>query len=92
MQDGQVLGRDSLSSDLFQPCGKKAPVNSPRRRVPTVAFLEFIGVDTEKLFRCFIMCGRVIKPRQSHRKESAVKDKGKFEGDSAVIKLENCSL
>lgn len=60
--------------------------------MPTVAFFEFIGVDMKKLFRCFIMCGRVIKPRQSHQEENAVKDKGKFEGDSTVIKLENCSL
>lgn len=58
----------------------------------TVAFLEFIGVDMEKLFRCFIMCGRVIKPRQSHWEESAVKDKAKFKGNSTVIKLENRSL
>jgi hypothetical protein len=71
---------------------KPLAVNSTGRRVPTVAFLEFIGVDTEKLFGCFIMCGRVIKPRQSHQEENAVKDKGKFDGDSAVIKLENCSL
>ena len=60
--------------------------------MPTVAFFEFIGVDTQKLFRCFIKCGRVIKPRQSHQEESAVKDKGKFEEDSAVIKVENHSL
>lgn len=46
----------------------------------------------EKLFRCFTMCGRAIKPRQSHREESSGKNKGKLEGDSTVINLENRSL
>lgn len=39
---------------------------------PTVAFSEFIEDDVKKLFRCFVMCGRVINTRLSHREESAV--------------------
>lgn len=71
MQDGQVLGRNSLPPDLFQPVERKLlAINCTWRRVPTVEFLEFIGVDVETLFRCFIMCGRVIKPGQSHWEEA----------------------
>lgn len=57
-----------------------------------VALSEFIEDDMKKLFRCFIMCGRVINTRLSHQEESAVRDQGAREGDDAAIKRENLSL
>lgn len=46
----------------------------------------------EKLFGCFTMSGKVIKPRRSRWEESSGKDKSTLEGDSTVINLENRSL
>ena len=59
-----------------------------RRRAQAVAFWDFIEDDMETLFGCFIMRGRLIKRRQSHQEESAVRVKGEREGDDAAIELE----
>lgn len=71
---------------------KQETVHCTQRRVQIVALSEFIEDDMKKLFRCFIMCGRVINTRLSHQEESAVRDQGAREGDDAAIKRENLSL
>lgn len=82
-----------LSPDSLQSCrGKAEAINRAQRRVQTVAFSEFIEDDVKKLFGCFIMCGRVVKPRLSHQEESTVRNKGVRAGDDAAIELETLSL
>ena len=68
-------------------------INYTRRRVQTVVFSDFIEDDVKKLLRCFIMCGRVIKTRQSHPEESVVRDRRSVKGMTlSAIELENLFL
>lgn len=82
-----------MSPGSLPPCGMKpGALNCSQGRARTVAFWDFTEDDMKKLFGCFITRGRLIKLRQSHQEESAVRVKGTREGDDAAIELENLSL